>query len=336
MALSMDCGTYNLITARRTDDGNIAYKREVNAFIEMPIENRFVFNMMKNAGVPLIEREEVGVAYALGEAAVEIAYTMNQVNLKRPMKDGCLNPKEKYAQQIMSIMMHSLLGELTCDNETLYYSVPANAINEETDAEYHSKILEAVFKAFKDKNGKIVSAHPINEGLALIYAELHEKQWTGIGVSLGAGMVNLCFAKFGAPIFDFSIVNSGDWIDKMAAKATGETSAYINKEKEKVDLSKDQDSLVGRAIQMQYQIMIQKTVKQIKLGLEKTENDARGDKPIDIIIAGGTSSPVGFDDMFKKAVEGAKLPIDIGDIIRPENPLYSVSKGCLIAAENAN
>ena len=92
MAIGFDVGTYNLVCCNRDEKGNFVYKREVNAFLEMPLDNDFVFNMMKMAGVPLIHREDANVAYALGEAAVNIAYTMTQLDLKRPMKDGCVNP----------------------------------------------------------------------------------------------------------------------------------------------------------------------------------------------------------------------------------------------------
>lgn len=336
MSIGFDCGTYNLVCAQRDDKKNFGYKREVNAFLEMPIENRFVFNMMRNAGVPLIERPDQGVAYALGEAAVNMAYTMSQIELKRPMNAGCLNPKEKNAQQIMNIMIHSLLEDIKHDGEKLYYSVPANAINEETDADYHAKVLEAVFTAFTSEDGKKVDAHPINEALALVYAELAEKSYTGIGISFGAGMVNLCFAVFGAPVFEFSIVNSGDWIDKQAARATGESPAFINKEKMKLDLTQPSGSLVLRAIAAQYEIMIRKTVSSIKKGIEKAGNKARLDHPVDVVIAGGTSSPKGFDKMFAEAIKAAKLPIEIGSVVRPNDPLYSVARGCLIAAEAAN
>ena len=334
-AIGFDCGTYNLVCCKRNEKKELEYTREVNAFIEMPIDNRFVFNMMKNAGVPLIERQDAGVAYALGEAAVNIAYTMNNVELKRPMKDGCLNPKEKYAQQIMSIMMHSLIK--TADNgDPLYYSVPANAINEETDSDYHGKVLEAIFKAFKDDDDNKVEPFPINEGLALIYSELKKKAYTGIGISWGAGMINVCFANSGFPVFQFSIVNSGDWVDKMAAKATGETSTFINKEKEKLDLTIDSDSLVQRAIKAQYGIMVQKTVTEIKRGLEESNNKARNPgHPIDIVISGGSSSPNGFKKLFSDVVKKAHLPIDMGEIINPKDPLYSVARGCLFAAENS-
>jgi hypothetical protein len=336
-ARGFDCGTYNLVCCKRTAENEFSYKREVNAFLQMPLENRFVFNMMKNAGVPLIEQPEANLAYALGESAVNMAYTMNQIELKRPMKDGCLNPKERYAQQIMNVMCHSLIGEVEEDGTTLYYSVPANAINKETDADYHGKVLEAMFKSYKSEKGYTVDPHPINEALALVYAELSNKAWTGVGVSFGAGMVNLCYAMYGAPIFQFSIVNSGDWIDKMASKALGEeTTTYVNREKVHADLTvENPESLVQRAIKSQYEIMIQHTVSGIKKGVEEAGNKARSEQPIDVVVAGGTSMPKGFDVLFRKILEQSKVSMKIGEVIRPQDPLYSVARGCLIAAENA-
>lgn len=337
MSLGFDAGTYHLVCCKRGEDKDFVYRKEVNAFLEMPLENRFVFNMMKNAGVPLVEWPEANIAYALGESAVEMAYTMTQIELKRPMKDGCLNPKERHAQQIMNIMAHSLIGEIDHDMEKLYFSVPANALNEDTDADYHAKVLEAIFRAYESEKGYKLDPYPINEGLALVYAELAEKAWTGIGISFGAGMVNLCFAIYGAPVFQFSLVNSGDWIDRMASRAIGEeTTTFVNKEKLKTDLTIEQpEELVQRAIKTQYEIMIQHTVSGIKKGLENAGNKARTDSPVDIVIAGGTSLPKGFNTLFEQIFDKAHMPIKRGRIIRPSDPLYSVARGCLIAAENS-
>lgn len=333
MPIGFDCGTYNLVSCHRDKEGDFVYKREVNAFLELPLENRFVFNMMRGAGVPLIERDTV--AYALGEAAVNMTYTMSALELKRPMIHGCVNPKEKDAFQIMSIMMHSLVDGVKKDGELLYYCVPANAINQETDADYHQRILEAIFKAYRDETGLRVDAHPINEALALVYAELASKAYTGIGMSCGAGMVNICYAMYGAPVFSFAIVNSGDWIDRQAAKATGESVSFINKEKTKVDLLKAPGTLVERAVHTQYRLMIEHTVNGIKKGFSDINKTVRTDAPIDVVIAGGTSSPNGFAELFKEVVEQTSLPIQIGNIVKPADPLYSVARGCLIAAEAA-
>ncbi len=331
MPIGFDAGTYNLVCCHRDEKGNFVHKREVNAFLQLPLENRFVFNMMKNAGVPLIEKENV--AYALGEAAIDMAYTLSNLELKRPMHEGCVNPKERDAFQILSIMIHSLIEGVTKNKEVLFYSVPANAINTETDATYHQKILQSIFSAFKNDEGFQVDSHPIGEGLALVYAELGKKAYTGIGISFGAGMVNLCFSMFGNPVFQFALVNSGDWIDRMAAKATGESVTFINKEKHKIDLTKAPTNLIERAIQTQYRIMIEATVKGIKEGLSQASKTVRADQPVDIVIAGGTSSPPGFTAVFKEVIGQAKLSIPIGNIVQPSDPLYSVARGCLIAAE---
>jgi 6-phosphogluconolactonase/glucosamine-6-phosphate isomerase/deaminase len=96
------------------------------------------------------------------------------------------------------------------------------------------------------------------------------------------------------------------------------------------------DTLVQRAIKSQYEIMIQHTVQGIKKGVEEAGNKARSEQPIDIIIAGGTSMPKGFDVLFRKILDQAKITtMKIGEVIRPKDPLYSVARGCLIAAENA-
>lgn len=332
MAIGADCGTLNLITCTRDDQNNFVYKKEVNAFLEISLENKFTFNMMKNAGVPLIERENV--AYVLGQSALDLAYTMN-LEVRRPMSSGCLNPKEREAFQIMSIMLHSMLDDVKKDGETLYYSVPANAINEETDANYHSKVLEAIFKAYKSDKGFKVDPHPINEGLALVYAELGKKAYTGIGVSCGAGEVNVCFAMYGSPVFNFAIVNSGDWIDKQASKATGESVAFINREKNKIDLTKAPTNFIERAIHTQYKLMVEHTVTEIKKAFTMNAKNIRTENEIDIVLAGGSSSPLGFVTMFKDTLTQVGLPIKIGDVIRPNEPLYSVARGVLLAAEAA-
>ncbi len=334
--IGFDVGTFNLVVCRRNEEQNFEFNREVNAFIEIPLENDFVFNMMNKAGVPLIKHEDANVAYALGEAAVNMAYTMPALELRRPMKDGCVNPKEQDAFEIMNIMMHSLIGEIEEDETLLCYCIPANAVNAETDADYHHKIIEAILKAYTSENGYKVKAKPINEGMALVYSELQNKMFTGIGVSCGGGMVNVAFSLYGAPVFTFAIVNSGDWIDRQAAKATNETIAFINREKHKIDLEKEPKTLVERAIRTQYEIMLEKTVAGIKAGLEKNnEKSAKLQTPVDIVVAGGTASPNGFDKMFETLLRSADLPIQIGQVIKPVDPLYAVARGCLIAAENS-
>lgn len=329
MALGFDVGTYNLVCARRGEGDEVKYRKEINSFIELPLENRYLFNMMKKAGVPLIEKDNV--AYVVGEAAVNMAYTLKQIALKRPMKDGCLNSDEQDAFKILSIMIHSLIGKVDKDKEVLYYCVPANAVNRETDADYHEKVVNSIFKAYNvDK--KTIQAFPINEALALVYAELGQKQYTGIGISFGAGMVNFCYSIYASSVCEFSSVNCGDWVDQQAAKATNESPTVINKAKTKIDLSKPPASAIERAIQTQYRLMVEKTVANIKKAIVETDS-VKSENPVDIVIAGGSSAPNGFVELVREVIKEAKMPIEIGEIRRPDDHLYAVARGCLIAAE---
>ncbi|NIQ17151.1 MAG: hypothetical protein GTO02_23050, partial [Candidatus Dadabacteria bacterium] len=73
----------------------------------------------------------------------------------------------------------------------------------------------------------------------------------------------------------------------------------------------------------------------IKKGLSEAGKKARSDKPVDVVIAGGTSLPTGFDILFRNVLKQAELSIKIGNIVRPNDPLFSVARGCLVAAENS-
>jgi actin-related protein len=149
----------------------------------------------------------------------------------------------------------------------------------------------------------------------------------------GAGMVNICYAMFGTPVFSFSVVNSGDWIDQQSAKATGESIAVINKEKMSVDLTKDGNSLIQNTIKLQYELMIQKAVSGIKKAFDELGTKVRSESALDVVVAGGTSSPNGFDKLFEKHLKSVKLPVEIDKVIKPADPLFAVARGCLLAAE---
>jgi hypothetical protein len=291
-----------------------------------------MFNMLKKSGVPLIEKEKV--AFAIGEASLNLAYSMSEIQLKRPMQGGCLNPKEKEAFFILGAMLHRLIGEVNEDKATLAYTVPANAVNSFSDADYHQKILDSIFKKY-NVNNKVVLPQAVNEALCIIFAELEDKKFTGLASSHGAGMSNVCYAVYGTPVFSFSISNSGDWIDEMSAKATNESPIVINREKTKIDLTKSPTTSVERSIMTQYRIMIEKTVAGIKKGIADNNGKFNMDEPVDIVLSGGTSSPNGFEDWFKEILIENKVPMNIGAIKKPKDTLLTVAKGALIAAENS-
>ena len=67
----------------------------------------------------------------------------------------------------------------------------------------------------------------INEGLATVYAEMEESNYSGIGISCGGGLCNVCLAYLSVPVLSFSMPKAGDFIDHSAASVTGERANRI-------------------------------------------------------------------------------------------------------------
>jgi hypothetical protein len=66
--------------------------------------------------------------------------------------------------------------------------------------------------------------------------------------------------------------------------------------------------------------------------LAEQKNLPRIDKPIPIVLSGGTAKPRGFLDKFRQAVERDGFPLEISEIRMAEDPLTATARGCLIAA----
>lgn len=335
--LGLDIGTKNIVLAdRRT--GKLKFKREVNGFVDIIKGDGFVKQMLLSQGIPFIERGDKFTA--LGSKAEDIAYHFGNI-LRRPMENGVLAIGEEEAMKIMAVIIKSLIGKMDEDG-ILYYCVPAPAINETVNVRYHQKILQAILDSYKTAEGVSVKAFPINEARAIVISQIPDK--TGIGISFGAGMVNISYCLYGMSIYEFSIVGSGDWIDMESARVTGnlekmdggkeKPKVLVSKAKEKVNLGAAlPETNLDKAIYINYQILIENVAKGIANGFHQNEQKARAGKPMPIVVAGGTSMPEGFLEMFKKVMADQKMPFEIGEVTRAAEPLYAIAEGCLVAAE---
>jgi hypothetical protein len=331
--LGLDIGTKNIVLAYEDDKGKKKIRHEVNGFIKIPKGDGFTKNLLVSSGVAYVENENDFIA--LGKKAEELSYAFNKT-LQRPMIDGVISGKTDEAMQIMAIIIRAIVGKLN-DDAILYYCIPANAINQNTNVAFHDKVMKMMIDDFDGT----INSYSINEARAIVISEVEDK--TGIGISFGAGMVNICYCLYGIEIFAFSIVGSGDRIDIESAIRFGynpkdpegsykETPTSICKRKEKMTLTECPEDVVGKTIWINYGIMIESVIKAIIEGFKKHEEKARIDKPIPMIIAGGTSSPDGFDDYVKDVISKIEVPFEIGEIRRAEKPLYAVSEGCFAAA----
>ena len=318
----LDVGTANLVSSCQDSTGNVNLKIQRNAFIDIDCDD-YTRNMLTRLGVQYVVINNRMVV--VGDPAFELANIFNR-NTRRPMKDGMISPDESDALPIEKMLLETLLGQPQQQGEVCYYSVPAEPIDADLNVVYHQGVFGGLLK------GLGYEPKPLIEGHAVVFSELAEDDFTGIGISCGGGMFNVCVAYKSIPALSFSTTRGGDWIDRNVASVLGISSSRACGLKEKgIDLSNPQ----GReeeAVEIYYRNLISYTLKNIKERFESSSSMPKFPGPVSIVCAGGTSMVGGFVDVFQEEFDKIQFPLEVKEIRLAEDPLYSVAKGCLVAS----
>ncbi len=318
----LDIGTANLISAVQDKEGNLYLKAQRNAFIDID-QDDFTRNMLTKLGVQYVILNNRMVV--VGDPAFELANIFNR-ETRRPMSHGMISPKEADALPIMKLLIEKLLGPPQKPGEIVYFSVPAEPIDFSMNVTYH----KGLFQDLLTKLG--YTAKPLIEGHAVVFAELAEDDFTGIGISGGGGMFNVCVCYKTIPALSFSTSRAGDWVDQNVAQVLGIKASKATAIKEKgVDLRKPQNR-EQQAIEIYFRELIKYTLTNIKQRFEASQDVPSFPEPVDIVFAGGTPLIGGFIDLVKQELEKIKFPIPIRNVRRAEDSLNAIAKGCLVAA----
>jgi cell division ATPase FtsA len=244
------------------------------------------------------------------------------------MQHGILSSDEQSAIPMMKLIIEQVVGEPDYPGERLYFSSPADPIDSDLSTLYHQKTLESFL------NDMGYDAEPINEGMAVIYSELADHSFTGLGISFGAGMTNVCLSYYAVPVMKFSVARGGDWIDEQTAQATGTPVDKITSIKEEdfvLDFETDVGGVEG-ALSIYYENLLEYVIDNIVT--EVDEEDIEEGLDVPVVVTGGTASPDGFKKLFRDHLEGSDIPFGISDVMHADEPLYSVARGGLVAARS--
>jgi hypothetical protein len=315
-------GTVNLVAAAKaTSMGDIIYATQRNAFLDV-LADEDTRRMMKQLGLGFVAQGNDG--YITGEAAVVLGRIFGKAP-RRPMKAGTLSPGEPVALFILSLLLKQLLGYPKKEGEICVYSVPGDPVDSDRNFIYHCGALESALK------GLGYTPRPMVESQLIVSSELRDQDFTGIGVSCGAGMFNVGISYKGLPAAGFSTARGGDWIDESVGSALGMPADDVRRIKEAMDL-RDPKGRVEGAIGIYYRNLLQYTLEMMKQKLGDSHALPAFGKPIPIVCAGGAAMIPGFLDLFKDEVEKARIPILIDFIRLAKDPLRTVASGCLQAA----
>ena len=326
----LDVGT-SFIVLSEEKNSNIQYVDFRDAFYVIKPTTPVATKMIeKGLSGKTFVKDTDGSFIILGKDAIEKAIERNDV-AKRPMYRGVLSVKEKNAKRILAFILKEVVGKSSEPNEKLIFCVPGQPVDQE-DEDFDVGYHEDVVKTILSECG--YDAKSINEAEALCYAELESDDYTGIGISCGAGMTNVCVMLNGEPTVLFSTTKSGDWIDRMSAVATGETDSVVQAEKEGggFKIGEPNDNPVLAAVSAYYERLIDYTTKQLAFALTGHKSLPKFKNPLKIVVAGGTSQAEGYIELFTQKLTENNFPLPVKEVVHAADPLHSVSKGCLIAS----
>ena len=320
--IGLDVGTSRIVAA--DGSGDFKARTQLNAFVAVP-SSEMAENVLKHRG--MIYERNCKNLYVYGNDSDFFASFLD-TDARRPMHSGLLNPQEEMSVQMMQRIIQLIVPRAR-RNEVLCFSVPGKGEGVNGNLVYH----EAMLRSFLQSLG--YQAKGINEGQAVVFSELQEENFTGIGISFGGGMCNVSVSFMSIPMITFSVPKSGDYIDRSVAEVLGErntTRVRLYKE-ENLDLSRQPKDEMNRAMHIFYEDVLTTLMERMRAEFQKSGQLPKIDRPMPIVLAGGTARPAGFLQKFESIMRsGGEFPVEISEVRMAKDPLTATANGCYVAA----
>lgn len=319
-ALGLDVGTSHIVVAGGAN-GHQA-QSQLNSFVAVPYSKITEAILQQNKLVYYRNGKDL---YVFGNDSERFASFFNAV-ARRPMSGGVLNAQEPMGQQIIQAIIEAMIPRAR-NHELVRFSVPGKGESADTNLVYHEAVIKNLLQ------GLGYDAKSVNEGLAVVFAELQSENFTGIGISLGGGMCNVCVAFLSVPMLTFSSPIAGDFIDSSVAAVVDETKTRVRLTKEEsLDLSRQPKDKVTSALHIYYDEVVKALVNKLREEFENSRQLPKLDRAMPIVLSGGTAKPRGFREKFEAAIKKDGFPLQISDVRMASDPLTATARGCYIAA----
>jgi hypothetical protein len=321
-ALGLDVGTSRIVVAR-TGDKKYRYEAQLNAFITLPYSKLAESLLQREEVFHEVQGSDLVVAGNDAQRFAEIFH----VETRRPMLNGVLNPQEPHSLSVVRRIITRLIGRATAEGQKIFFSVPAPVANREEGLTYHEASIHQILTDLG------YNATPIGEGLAVVFGELAGSNYTGIGISCGSGLCNVCLAVLSVPVISFSVPKAGDFIDNKASLVTGELATRLRVQKEQsFHLNGLSGDRVQNALNVYYAEMIENLTDTLRTTISSTQRLPKLDKSVPLVLSGGTAMPVGFVERFEAILRAKDFPLRLSDVRVSADPLNSTARGALMAA----
>jgi len=325
--MGLDIGTSHVVVYKNGGT-EACVQMESNVFFTLPSLPQTKEILIENH-IQFLDKDQW--LYIIGDPAEEFA-SMLGGQTRHPMEGGMLNLGEAEGINVICAILNRFISPPKMENEPLGFSIPGKPIDSPATAIFN----ESIFKRFLENLG--YRPQPINEGMAVLVSELPGGHATGIGISIGGGMCNVCCAYLSIPVVTYSIRKGGDFIDRTVAGSVGESPAKIKSIKEKdLDLSGPPKNSIEHGLHVCYEDLFSTVAKSLEQVLGTSDSVPKLREAVPIILSGGTLLAPGSRDKFASMLRKVKLPLEISEIVLAQTPLHTTARGAyMMAAGNEN
>ena len=320
--LGLDVGSSRIVVARSVDK-KYQYESQLNAFLTLPYSKLADSLLTREDVFHEVEGEEIIVA---GDDAQRFAEVFH-VETRRPMLRGVLNPQEPHSLAVIRRIVTRLVGKAGSEGRKIVFSIPAPSHTGEESIAYHTASLKQILSDLG------YDARPIDEGLSVVFGEMGSSNYTGIGISCGSGLCNVCLAVLSVPVINFSVNKAGDFIDAQSSAVTGELATRLRVQKEQnFCLNGLAGDRVANALTVYYDEVVHTLANTLRATISSTQRLPKLDQSVPVVLSGGTAIPKGFLERFTAALHIEDFPVRISQVRVSDDPLNSTARGALMAA----
>lgn len=333
MSIGLDLGSTEL-RALRSDEQRLIARRCPTGYIALPaVESQQ--RLLEQAGISYMTSG--GKLLVVNQNSGELARLFH-VPSDSVLPDGRLPQSDPVARQLISAFLDALLPG-SSSIESCVMTVPGghSNIHENPETDYFSLLLRL----------KGYFPIPIHSAHALALAELGDRQFTGVGMVIGASSSEMSVVHQGREIAYGSIAKGTHWLDEEIGTAS-DHYAWDRKGQRFLDLEsvrawKSDPNLsltspMNEAEQIlteRYRAMIRSIIEGVMPQIAAEGKRIRKMIPDDsiMIVGGGPTLIGGFASIFEKMFDEVSWPMHVSGIRYDKKPTWTISRGCLIHAE---
>ncbi|USZ72327.1 hypothetical protein [Natronosalvus halobius] len=321
MAIGLDIGTGALRSVR--DDGSGTVVTSQPAAV-LPLED----------GTDVLDEEQTelsfdhdGTTYLVGTAARSVA----RANGAEPVPlftNGTL--EHGWCGRALETLVAAVLDG--SDAKECWYTTPGtlvetdeNAVEAGNTTEMRETVATAVAECVDE-------ATPIGKGFAVVYDQLGEDNYTGLGVCIESQTTSVGLAYYGVPVLACSLARGSDWLVDRAAAQTDYAPDQIASILEGFTL--DPNAATGD-VESAFARAHDELVADLIALIRARAGDVDLQQGLSVPVAvGGDEAVVGIEFLLGGRFDAASLPFSIRGVRLAETPAESPVRGALEAARD--